>query len=73
LLHEKKLEEIVAGRQHESKMFTIEENKSILSGTESMVKCLMLGGGDETCQKTRSNATYIIQGMQVSTKINKYI
>jgi hypothetical protein len=57
------LKEIIAGQQHESKIFTTDENKSLLLlGTLIMVKRLILGGGDETCKATGSNASYIIKG-----------
>jgi hypothetical protein len=55
------LKEIIAGQQHESKIFTTDENKSLLLGTLIMVKSLILGGGDETLA-TGSNASYIIKG-----------
>jgi hypothetical protein len=48
LLQEYCLKDINAGRQLESKKFTIDENKVSFFGTEQRCKCLILGGGDDT-------------------------
>jgi hypothetical protein len=61
LLNRQALKEIVSGQQLESKMFTIDENTYLLLESWNIVKCLMLGGGDETCKVTGSNASYIIK------------
>jgi len=41
-----RFKDINAGQQLESKIFTIDENKVSLCGTQLRCKCLILGGGD---------------------------
>jgi len=37
-----------------------------------MTKFLMLGGGDETCKKTRFEASYIIEGKCIQKLVSNY-
>lgn len=52
-----KLSEIVAGRQLESKLLTRGKYRASFFGTARRSKCLMLGGGDETCKTPGFNSS----------------